>query len=289
MSEPTRDIIHIKTVARYFIDNNTNMIPHVIIGESEPEWLQEYYAKFNIYDKYIYDTFWSWYTSVYLTGGREHESEYYVSSVLFANFVRLNNWKYQKIFDAMKLKYNPIENYRRNEETTDTYAPKLTKTNEKISSISDIQNGENKSNEIGTSQATIGANESSTVASYGNITDTKQVVPYNTTTAYDSEKNERAHSDDTTNITNGARNDNGKTVNDVTATLKNEHTVSDNTKETYSEAGETTNTHTNLTYGNIGVTTSQQMLNEEFNIANRSFLQDFFMDMIKNTCIDFDW
>lgn len=289
MNDVSRDIIHIHTVARYFIDHNINMIPHIIIGESEPEWLQEYYANFNIYDSYIYDMFWSWYTSVYITGKREHEGEYYVSSVLFANFVRMNNWKYQKIFDAMKAKYNPIENYRRNEKTKDTYTPNLTKTNEKISSISDIQNSENKSNEIGTSQATIGANESKTVASYGNITDTKQVVPYDTTTPYDSEKNERIRNDDTTNITNGARNDNGKTVNDVIENSKNEHTISNSSKETYSESGETVNNHTNLTYGNIGVTTTQQMLNEEFNIANRSFLKDFFMDMIKNTCIDFDW
>lgn len=289
MSTPTRDIIHIHTVAMFFKEKGLSMIPHIIIDGNEPDWLKEYYTNFSVYDEYIYDTFYPWYTSVYLTGGKDNEAEYYVSSVLFANFVRLNNWKYQKIYDAMRLEYNPIENYRRNEETTDTYTPDLSKTNEKTSSILDIQNGENTSNEIETSQATIGANESNTVASYGNITDTKQVVPYNSTTAYDSEKNERVRNDDTTNITNGARNDNGKTVNDVTEILKNEHTISDTSKDVYTETGKTVNTHTNLTYGNIGVTTSQQMLNEEFNIANRSFLKDFFMDMIKNTCIDFDW
>ena len=41
MSVKTRDIIYISTVARYFIEKGTNMIPHVIIGTSEPEWLQE--------------------------------------------------------------------------------------------------------------------------------------------------------------------------------------------------------------------------------------------------------
>ena len=96
MSKKTRDIIYISTVAQYFIEKGTSMIPHVIIGNSEPEWLQEYYGNFNSYDRYIYDAFYSWYTNVYLSGGIEHEAENYVAE-LFANFIRLNNWKYQKM------------------------------------------------------------------------------------------------------------------------------------------------------------------------------------------------
>lgn len=288
MIEKTRDIIYISTVARYFIEKGTNMIPHVIIGTSEPEWLQEYYGSFNSYDRYIYDTFYSWYTSVYLSGGIEHESEQYVSG-LFANFIRLNNWKYQKIFDAMKIKYEPLENYRRNEKITETYTPNLTTEDTKIASFSDILKGSNNRNETASSSANIGANTSETTATYGNETTTNKVSPYDSENSYNREISERSKNNDKTQVNNSARTDSGNTQNDITETLNNEHTISDNTKNTNVKSGNSVNVHENLTYGNIGVTTSQQMLEEEFKVANRSFLNDFFMDMIKNTCIDFDW
>lgn len=288
MSKKTRDIIYISTVAQYFIEKGTNMIPHVIIGESEPEWLQEYYGNFNSYDRYIYDTFYSWYTSVYLSGEIEHEAEQYVSE-LFANFIRLNNWKYQKIFNAMKIKYEPLENYRRNEKITETYTPNLKTEDTKIASFSDISKSSNNRNETALSSATIGANNSETTATYGNETTTNKVSPYDSENSYNREISERTKNNDKTQVNNSERTDSGNTKNDITETLNNEHTISDNTKNTNVKSGNSVNVHENLTYGNIGVTTSQQMLEEEFKVANRSFLNDFFMDMIKNTCIDFDW
>lgn len=288
MSEKTRDIIYISTVAIHFIESGTNMIPHVIIGGSEPEWLQEYYGNHSTYDRYIYDTFYSWYTSVYLSGGIEYEAEEYVAG-LFGNFIRLNNWKYQKIFDAMKIKYEPLENYRRNEKITETYTPNLTTEDTKIASFSDILKGSNNRNETASSSATIGANNSNTTATYGNETTTNKVSPYDSENSYNRDISERSKNNDTTQVNNSERTDSGNTQNDITETLNNEHTISDNTKNTNVKSGSSVNVHENLTYGNIGVTTSQQMLEEEFKVANRSFLNDFFMDMIKNTCIDFDW
>ena len=288
MSKKTRDIIYISTVAQHFIEKGTNMIPHVIIGESEPEWLQEYYGNFNSYDRYIYDTFYSWYTSVYLSGGSEYEAEEYVSG-LFGNFIRLNNWKYQKIFNAMKIEYEPLENYRRNEKITETYTPNLTTEDTKIASFSDILKSSNNRNETASSSATIGANNSETTSTYGNETTTNKVSPYDSENSYNREISERSKNNDTTQVNNSARTDSGNTQNDITETLNNEHAISDNTKNTNVKSGNSVNVHENLTYGNIGVTTSQQMLEEEFKVANRSFLNDFFMDMIKNTCIDFDW
>ena len=288
MSYKTRDIIYISTVARYFIEKGTNMIPRVIIGNSEPEWLQEYYENFNSYDRYIYDTFYSWYTSVYLSSGIEHEAEQYVSE-LFANFIRLNNWKYQKIFNAMKIKYEPLENYRRNEKITETYTPNLTTEDTKIASFSDISESSNNRNETASSSATIGANTSNTTATYGNETTTNKVSPYDSENSYNRDISEHSKNNDTTQVNNSERTDSGNTQNNITETLNNEHTISDNTKNTNVKSGNSVNVHENLTYGNIGVTTSQQMLEEEFKVANHSFLNDFFMDMIKNTCIDFDW
>ena len=288
MGVKTRDIIYISTVAQYFIEKGTNMIPHVIIGNSEPEWLQEYYGNFNSYDHYIYDTFYSWYTSVYISGGIEYESEQYVSG-LFANFIRLNNWKYQKIFDAMKIKYEPLENYRRNEKITETYTPNLTTEDTKIASFSDILESSNNRNETASSSATIGANTSETTATYGNETTTNKVSPYDSENRYNKEISERTKNNDKTQVNNSERTDSGNTQNNITETLNNEHTISDNTKNTNVQSGNSVNVRENLTFGNIGVTTSQKMLEEEFSVANRSFLHNYFMDMIKEVFVDFNW
>ena len=96
-------------------------------------------------------------------------------------FNRVYDWKYRKIYEAMKIKYEPLENYRRNEKITETYTPNLTTEDTKIASFSDISKSSNNRNETASSSATIGANTSNTAATYGNETTTNEAVITKTT------------------------------------------------------------------------------------------------------------
>ena len=282
--------VDIDDIYRYAKKNNISIIPKWtrIINNKDVlihEWLEDYFKNIDEYDIYIYDNFYSWYTYV-------PETEKFPIQLVqdrIEAFNKVYDWKYRKIYEAMKLKYEPLENYRKNEKITETYTPNLTTEDTKIASFSDISESSNNRNETASSSATIGANTSNTTATYGNETTTNKVSPYDSENSYNREISERSKNNDTTQVNNSERTDSANTKNDITETLNNEHTISDNTKNTNVKSGNSVNVHENLTYGNIGVTTSQQMLEEEFKVANRSFLKDFFMDMIKDTCIDFDW
>ena len=282
--------VDIDDIYRYAKKNNISIIPKWtrLIDNKDVlihEWLEDYFKNIDDYDIYIYDNFYSWYTYV-------PETEKFPIQLVqdrIEAFNKVYDWKYRKIYEAMKLKYEPLENYRRNETVKETYTPNLTTEDTKIASFSDILESSNNRNETASSSATIGANNSETTATYGNETNTNKVSPYDSENSYNKEISERSKNNDTTQVNNSERTDSGNTQNNITETLNNEHTISDNTKNTNVQSGNSVNARENLTFGNIGVTTSQKMLEEEFNVANRSFLHNYFMDMIKEVFVDFDW
>lgn len=170
----------------------------------------------------------------------------------YDNFLRLYN--------ASLLKYEPIENYDKNETTTRT----LKGTNKNTLETS----GNNKVEEDGTiTDSTTGKNTRSETLNgtfkKGDIDTTNKV------SAYDSSNFQNANSSTTTNGTDTTAqttNTTDNTEGSRTEKTKNTKSGTDSSKSTGNGENTESETITNRTHGNIGVTTSQQMLQSEVDL-----------------------
>lgn len=140
---------------------------------------------------------------------------------------RLTEW--QRVETALTAEYNPIHNFDRKEDYTDTNTEKETGTSNSTSSTESTANGTNESTESETA--------------------------FNT----ESFKNRTKNAGTDTATSNAS------------ATNKSDNTV---TRETNVK-------HTAHLYGNIGVTTSQQMITEELTMR-RSDLESYIIDDFKH-------
>ncbi len=140
---------------------------------------------------------------------------------------RLTEW--QRVEAALTAEYNPIHNFDRNEDYTDTNTEKETGNSNSTSSTESNANGTNENTEAETAFNT---------ESFKNRTKTNGT--------------------DTANSTASATNESSNTVN-----------------------RETKVQHTAHLYGNIGVTTSQQMINEELTMR-RNDLESYIIDDFKH-------
>lgn len=153
------------------------------------------------------------------------------------SFIEKPVW--QRIYDASLLTYNPIENYNRTEEET------ITDTRKESHSGNDktVHSGKD------TSSGSMTGSETHS----GTDTTTNKITAYDANTLYDHDSNNlvHGHSVADSNTTSGELSY-GKTE-----TLTH--------GESITHSGGTT--RENHTSGNIGVTTSQQMLQQEIDIA----------------------
>lgn len=140
---------------------------------------------------------------------------------------RLPEW--QRVETALTAEYNPLHNFDRNEDYTDTNTEKETGTSNSTSNTESKANGTNESTESETA--------------------------FNTESFKNRTKNTGT---DTANSTASATNESNNTV----------------TRETKVQ-------HTARLYGNIGVTTSQQMINEEM-AMRRGDLESYIIDDFKH-------
>lgn len=139
---------------------------------------------------------------------------------------RMPEW--MRVETALTAEYNPIHNFDRNEDYTDTNTEKETGTSNSTSSTESTANGTNENTESETA--------------------------FNTESFKNRTKNSGT---DTANSTASATNTSDNTV----------------TRETNVK-------HTAHLYGNIGVTTSQQMITEELNLR-RGDLETYIIDDFK--------
>lgn len=155
-----------------------------------------------------------------------------------------NNWK--KLYDTTVLEYNPIENYNRVEDWTDT---------DDETTTSDRDNTRNTNN-------TVKSTSTNEIMNSVNVTD--QNTAFNAGLA-----------DHAKQITDGDTTENG--------TITNTETGKDTENESVN--GERTGKHTRTgrAHGNIGVTTSQQMIQSErdlvvfnlYDVITESFIENF--------------
>lgn len=185
---------------------------------------------------------------------------------------RMNAYKYTHLYETTQLDYNPIENYRMVETGTD-------KNEGETEVITDI--GERTiTNNNGQQTITYRNGEVNQQLNYGENRQTNQTgVAPNETSVYN-------NLEQTISTTN-ARQDTNIT-NEITNTEQRSDKV-----DSMIEGGkmDTTNTKNNNTLthslersGNIGVTTSQQMLESERQISDFSIYDIIAKDIIKQLC-----
>lgn len=133
-----------------------------------------------------------------------------------------NKYNFEMMFEALNVEYNPIENYDRKEDSTET--PDITKS------------------------LTSGSNASSTTGTTG--TSSSSGTNTGKTSAYDTE--------DFSNMSQDSNSDSSSTTMNSTST--------DTNSLTSSEAETGTRTFTSRVHGNVGVTTSQQMIEAELKL-----------------------
>lgn len=219
---------------------------------------------------------------------------------IIVNWYNSHKYQYETLYNTTLLKYEPLQNYNRTEEITDntkrngtndtTFGSRTdTSTTNNTTNIGeqDNTNTDNETTKIGK----INTETNSSTSKKGSESNEKEVAPYDAETYYNQEKdtlsftnrtdtNESAtttdaRTDTRTNTNNekvGARID---TTESSTSNTFGGHTdaTSRNENETY--------THTSHMYGNIGVTTSQQMLASEREVAYFNFVSIVAHDIIK--------
>lgn len=155
----------------------------------------------------------------------------------------INNWfkrmysNFQKMYDALNADYNPIHNYDRYEQWTDS--PNTTRTEQ----------------QSGTDTQTNTAGQGSVTQNSGTDESVNKISAYNSSTFDNDTSNSLTHGLKQTLTTNGS--DTGKTD-------YGKKVVETNTGDT---------SHDGHLYGNIGVTTSQQMIESELELR----LYDLYM------------
>ena len=236
------------------------------------------------------------------------------------NLINVGKYKYSKLYETTLLNYNPIENYSMTEEGTDTTSASGTKTDD-LGGYSDTTSGtdtttvtDSKTEKIGAYEDTsnsvssdeidkLTTNTTSATTNAGSETHERKVAPFdsdayaeqelNTDTfkdrrnVTDTETIVSPHTDTTTKretVAGGAR-ENSYTTN-TTDSLQHgmTHNISSHSN-LYTDESKGTTTHKFTRSGNIGVTTSQQMLESERDIAMFNFIGIVAHDIIKSICI----
>lgn len=163
--------------------------------------------------------------------------------------------KYDKLLAIWQAEYDPISNYDRTEEIEIVRTPDITKES----------SGSATTNAESSSEGTMKNNQTRTTTESGGdfqAVDTRSVVPYDQSTFSDAERHTTSASGSrTTGEAYSGQPDQS------TSSTESEATTTDSRTET--ETGTDTTTHEAHIYGNIGVTSSQELARQEQELADR--------------------
>ena len=172
---------------------------------------------------------------------------------------------FNKWIKALNIEYSPLENYDRMEEWTDTG--------------SETSNRKNDGTLTDTSNGTVHAEGNEHTS--GNASNISESDTENKVSAFDSSSYQPENMSENNNTTHSENNEQVTNSNDTTTTNHTNGSTSNN--EDYSQ--NTTGLHTGRTHGNIGVTTSQQMLQSELDIARFNIVQQITDLFLQEFCI----
>lgn len=184
-----------------------------------------------------------------------------------------NKWyhTFERWIKALDIDYDPLENYDRREEWTDAGSKNRSGSGTDTGFRSNAEN--RKSNTQSEEDTNSQAANSTYSKSEHDSTNEHQVSAFDSST-YQSESKDILTGDDNTTNGSSATSSIGKKFNtdDVTENRTEAETDSRNRSDQEQEA--TAAAHSGRIHGNIGVTTSQQMLEAEFNIAKFNLYEE---------------
>ena len=236
---------------------------------------------------------------------------------MVVNLYKVKKYTYERLYNSTLLKYEPIENYDRIESITDSTIKDTTGStdyglqNTTSSITSDNVDGAQKNDNTTTEKMEYG--ETTTVikdkltksgkersTDNGKKVSERNVAPYDSETYYNQEKttdsfDSYSHTNellDRIDETNSTVNVPTKTDNKTTTVVENigektntQTSTSQQQQQAHTDTvtgkEEITYKHENRTHGNIGVTTSQQMLESEREVALFNFVGIIAHDIIK--------
>lgn len=214
---------------------------------------------------------------------------------VFALLVK-NRTAYQHLFDLTGLEYDPIANYDRHSEITTTHdGTEDTTSNNGDHSETHNMGAQETSTNYGKQETTNNYGNVSTQDSIGQVTVTtdNRVSGYNDNTLNDATQSVQDTSASTNGHTEQARTDTtneAEHIDTVNNGAREDSITSTQTKDATSKtASNYTDKVTDETKGNIGVTTTQQMMQQEVNFWDAfNFYDKIFDDILKTLCTRYD-
>lgn len=288
----------------YMDDLHSSNLPF-ISNDATIEWYAEYMKEYKTIDDY----FAFKYLSRDLKANFNHSP---VGLTVLARIIKglmlVNRYKYDTLYKTMLFDYNPIENYNRIEESTVKDSGTMnnrTGTDTSVNSGTDsITNDTTNTMDYNTTDTDTNVRSGSEITT--NVKGQETVDTSNSVVPWEEKANPRLK--DTVNVVNGDRTD---TQTDVYNSLTDARTVSHNGRDTNNvintvdtnygmvntlthdvkDEKDMTQTTTSNIHGNIGVMSTQQMLELERQVALFSFLEIVFTDIfevILNPIIDLE-
>ena len=195
--------------------------------------------------------------------------------------------KWSKLYRILSLEYEPIENYNMVEtekttstnENTDTITTNITNSND----VTETNTGTNTANDSENTTEKNVITDSRTITENNNVTNNNSLYGFNSVSAVNADSQNGTETRNTTD--NNTHND------DLKGTRTNEHSENINTSKVTSQKNDIKDvkdgTHmengsqdrTLSRHGNIGVTTSQQMINSEIDLWQWNFFSGVFKDI----------
>ena len=245
-----------------YIESNINNNPFIkseLIGTFEKNPISSENFQ-NLLRDFIYDNFGCYEISEKIknTTERKNKTMLEVIQEIASNIYLSNEYRYNTLYSTIIQEYNPIENYSMSEKIETTYngkeinATTFTGGEKEIHSIKEDRTEHSQTNEGGT-------------------TNVLKTAPYDSENFFNKEQSTTTQDSPTSSeLTIGNTGEN--------TTEKTFENRSDNNVKTFEGRNDVV-THTRS--GNIGVTTSQQMLESQRSLANFNFIGIVARDIVK--------
>ena len=231
-------------------------------------------------------------TYVYNQGSISPASDFLSTLQRYWNIRKL---EYEKIKNAIIAEYNPINNYSLEEThtgsdiTINTHSGTDTTTDKHTGTDTLAKTG-NVENAKGTTQTNTAGISTTTTNEAAEITSVNQVSAYDSNDFTNHDKNTTSTPETMQTITNSGADSityGGKdtTTNNLTDTTTYNNTMESNIKYGHNVDNTTTYDTILTRVGNIGVTTSQQMIESEYVLRlKHSLIELFLTEFIRNYC-----
>ena len=210
----------------------------------------------------------------------------YPDPVFMKHAIGAWSWKevptWDRIYTAAMAEYNPIENYNR----TETSSEKVKGSRTEQGSGSETNSGTDSTAHSGTDRSST----SNTHTNTGTDTDTNSGTDtvntnkyaYDTNTMVPTGSDSTVHGHMLTKSINETETDTGSASVTHGETVNMTHGHKINTTDNRTESNNNDITRTSHIAGNIGVTTSQQMLEQEILVAPKLNVYNYIMESFKN-------